>query len=313
MGSQLLEAFAEAHPNECERRGGEVFVSVEAALRLLDEVERLGVAVLGLEGFVIGEATYPALSRIADFSRTPEYLQPDFARWSCAEARRVLVGPWSTRPQGQADQIHSDAEGRHMISIVLQDADPGSRDAGAAQGSDEDDAPVPVPLSAVAEALQELEGLTFWDGGRAADMKMFAFGSPRELPRRGGGVTVGQFALHLQCPWRLTQNGVTLTSHEDIAASTGSGGSASADRATNRCDEVIERLFASGAFTVVGASCQPLSDLTIACTNGLVLEVRVDADNAEQWRLFEPAEVPGQGLDHLVVERIDGDLIAAWE
>lgn len=70
VGSRLLEAFARAHPGECERSGGEAFVTVEGALDLVDQAERQGVAVLGLEGFVIGDRLFPALSRIADWRRT---------------------------------------------------------------------------------------------------------------------------------------------------------------------------------------------------------------------------------------------------
>lgn len=315
MCSGLLDAFAKAHPGECERRGGEVFVTVEAAQQLVDEAEAVGIAVLGLEGFVIGDATYPALSRIADFSAMPEFHESDVVRWSCAEARRLLAGPWSVRPEGLEDQIHSKAEGRHMICLVFQETDRAGFGATFAAGSTRDDAVEPVPLVVVVEALRALEGLTFWDGGRGADMKMFAFGSPRLVPRRNGEVSVGQFALHLQCPWRLTQHGVLITSHEDITlpVSAHSGGASSDSRGGNRCDEAVERLFAASKFSVVGTSCHQLSEVAIACSDGLALQISVDDASTEQWRLFEPAEVPGQGKDHLVVERIDGHLVAAWE
>jgi hypothetical protein len=39
----------------------------------LDEPRQGGIGILGLEGFIIGEATYPAMARIVDFSRGAAY------------------------------------------------------------------------------------------------------------------------------------------------------------------------------------------------------------------------------------------------
>jgi hypothetical protein len=78
-----------------------------------------------MEGFIIGEATFPALSRIADFSMDDNNRRPDFVAWSCREARQLILGPWQSAPAGNADQIHPDAVGRHMIAFVLDDQ-PGS-------------------------------------------------------------------------------------------------------------------------------------------------------------------------------------------
>ena len=66
---QVLENFAERWPSEVVHRGGETLVAAEVALELLDEARRQRIQSSGLEGFLIdGEAVYPALSRIADFS-----------------------------------------------------------------------------------------------------------------------------------------------------------------------------------------------------------------------------------------------------
>jgi len=73
-----------------EKRGGETFIAAEVLTELLDEAERRGVGILGLEGFIIGDATYPSLSRIADFSTRLKYSSADFVRWSCEEARRLV-------------------------------------------------------------------------------------------------------------------------------------------------------------------------------------------------------------------------------
>jgi len=121
----LIADFAKRNPHLAEIRGGEIFVAASAALDLIDEAESSGMGILGMEGFIVGEATYPALSRIADFSMDGNNRRPDFVAWSCREARRLILGPWRPAPAGNADQIHPDAAGRHMIAFVL-DREPGN-------------------------------------------------------------------------------------------------------------------------------------------------------------------------------------------
>jgi hypothetical protein len=65
----LIEDFADRNPDLAERRGGEIYVDASAASDLINEAESSGIGILGMEGFIIGEATYPALSRIEDFPR----------------------------------------------------------------------------------------------------------------------------------------------------------------------------------------------------------------------------------------------------
>jgi hypothetical protein len=121
----LIEDFAERNPHLAERKGGEIYVAASAAGDLINEAESSGVGILGMEGFIIGEATYPALSRIADFSVDNNKRRPDFVTWSCREARQLISGPWRSAPAGNVDQIHPHATGRHMIAFVLDDQ-PGS-------------------------------------------------------------------------------------------------------------------------------------------------------------------------------------------
>jgi hypothetical protein len=117
----LLDEFALCHPTQVEIRGAETFIAAEIALELISEAEQRGIGILGLEGFMIGgKATYPAMGRIADFSRGAEYRIDDFVTWSCAEARRLLEGPWRSPPHGDADQIHRAATGHYMLAFALE-------------------------------------------------------------------------------------------------------------------------------------------------------------------------------------------------
>jgi hypothetical protein len=116
----LIHEYAEENPDGVVTRGGETFVAADAAVDLIDRAERRGVGILGLEGFLVSESTvYPALSRIADFSRSGTS-DLGFVRRSAAEARHLLAGEWSP-PPGPTDQIHPDATGRYMLAVVLDE------------------------------------------------------------------------------------------------------------------------------------------------------------------------------------------------
>jgi hypothetical protein len=110
----ILDDFAAARPGDVLRRTNEWFVASDAAPDLIREANRLGVRVLGMEGFIINDRfTYPALSRIADFSNDP-------AEAASRKAIDLLTGEWASPPTA-ADQMDSEAQGRHMIAIVLEE------------------------------------------------------------------------------------------------------------------------------------------------------------------------------------------------
>jgi hypothetical protein len=95
------------------RRGGETFLEIDTADELISDAERQGIRILGLEGFLIAEdCVYPALSRVADFSDVAD------AQQSAALARELVLGAWRTPPT-PADQMSEEANGRHMLAIVL--------------------------------------------------------------------------------------------------------------------------------------------------------------------------------------------------
>jgi hypothetical protein len=112
--SRLVDDFASSHNDDVIQRGGETFIAAERVGDLIDAAEQQHVRVLGLEGFIINDVTvYPALSRIADFSHdTPET--------ATRRARELLTGTWAKSPTSD-DQLHSEAIGRHMIAVVLDD------------------------------------------------------------------------------------------------------------------------------------------------------------------------------------------------
>jgi len=125
---------------------------------------------------------------------------------------------------------------------------------------------------AITNALNRLLGLPLWVIGRAGDLEWFQFGNQRSVPAFWGGTkVVGEFALHLNCPWRLVSAaGSALASNEatlDVLA-------AAASRPLDCCGVLVE---SPARFT-----------LEFSTGEKLLVEA-VDHDQGEYWRLFRPA------------------------
>ena len=58
-------------------------------------------------------------------------------------------------------------------------------------------------IESIYVVLNRLRGLPMWSAGWAGPIAWFQFGGPvGRASRRGGQRSVGQYALHLSCPWR---------------------------------------------------------------------------------------------------------------
>jgi hypothetical protein len=113
--------FMRRHPNSVEKRGGSTFIAVDIAGDFIAEAERKGIGIIGMDGFLISEFTYPALGRIADFATDGNDSRPDFVAWSCRQARALLAGRWASPPTPALDQMNPEAVGRYMIDFTLTD------------------------------------------------------------------------------------------------------------------------------------------------------------------------------------------------
>jgi hypothetical protein len=65
----------------------------------------------------------------------------------------------------------------------------------------------------ITQSLEQLVGLPLSIARDAAAMKNFQFGGIR--PHPSGKGTVGQYALHLQCPWRIIATDGIVTGSSD--------------------------------------------------------------------------------------------------
>lgn len=164
--------------------------------------------------------------------------------------------------------------------------------------------------------LNLLVGLPLSIVRNAADMKVFHFGDVR--PHPSGRGTVGAYALHVQCPWRIvSQNAiVTGTSDRFLGATEGEevnhddprSGSLQFVRAESLLkgydDTTRSFVNATNQLVVLAAHADDFGGADLLLSGDYRLQIFPDGSLAEDWRFVE-FEGP-----HLVIEggqvRVDG-------
>ena len=170
----------------------------------------------------------------------------------------------------------------------------------------------------IQSALANLTGLELGAAHRAADMRMFHFGTmrpaaPSIIPSRKDKPRgmVGDFALHIKCPWRIETENEILTGRSDLWEPVQESDEFRYDewdyeKDGNKQDDVITEFFSSNEKAVVESVELTLhGQFVLLLTHGIRIAVFPSGAVAEDWRLFRP------GIDeaHFVVAggRVDRD------
>jgi hypothetical protein len=164
--------------------------------------------------------------------------------------------------------------------------------------------------SEIHQVLLQLVGLRLAHTFRAADMRVFHFGTMRLAPvsdppsqKHKPRGSVGEFALHIQCPWRIETDAMILTGRSDLYEPVERPEGFSYDqwdydRDGNLQDQQIELFISSCAnLAVEDVIVQSHGLFTLTFHGGYRLVVFPSGSASEDWRLFRPG-----GIDsHLVV------------
>lgn len=148
--------------------------------------------------------------------------------------------------------------------------------------------------------LAVIVGLPFWGTNRASDLQGFQFGAKRSrVNRKGETVEVGEYALHVQCAFRIrTDQNVIVASRDRYAIV--DGGDTWDRRGANLLDVRMQKLVADRCpVQVIAVRGNVAGDLTVELETGMILEVWIDDSGPdEHWRLFSP----GDDSSHIVFE-----------
>ena len=155
----------------------------------------------------------------------------------------------------------------------------------------------------IEKAVAALVGLPLWSSGRAADMQWFAIGECRTVITSRGPLTerfgrtkvVGEFSLHVQCPWRIVRDDTVVVGMRDLYFPADETAEAPDDfdwdGVITRRDRRIAALFENEtrSFAVQRVDVGDAGALRIILERGHALEVFPhDSLNEENWRLFRP-------------------------
>jgi hypothetical protein len=162
------------------------------------------------------------------------------------------------------------------------------------------------PEIEICRNLSLMIGLPIFESGRAGNMQWIHFGSPRTTTTpRGRTLTVGQFALPLQCSWRFRDNKTILVGSDDLylpAEEADEDADFDWNRSETRRDRRMKQLLLSNNNALVVRHIEALAnlDIKIRFIGDLTLDINsFSSSSSERWRLIDYS-APGQSR-HFVV------------
>ncbi|WP_078554404.1 hypothetical protein [Bacillus alkalicellulosilyticus] len=161
--------------------------------------------------------------------------------------------------------------------------------------------------------LGKLVGLKFQYAGRASNLFWLGFGDIVQIIRRGRTEETAEYALHIQCSWRIILGNKIVVASRDFYSpnSQWDGKNDNFDwdiQGNNRFDERI-KIFTenNGQMKVLHIDSDEVGGFSITLTRGYKLEVFPDSseddEQSEHWRFFNRKDnsphfvVTGRGLE----------------
>jgi hypothetical protein len=150
--------------------------------------------------------------------------------------------------------------------------------------------------SEIQQILAHLVGLPLRCIGRAADLLWVHFGEMKEVPaRRGDTRSLGDWALHIQCPWRITKPPAILVANGDCYYKADidepydwdAGGESRFDSHAAPLNREFESLPPRVEAVVVDT----VGGFSLRLSNGYCLDVfpsNSTGCKSEHWRFFQP-------------------------
>jgi hypothetical protein len=163
----------------------------------------------------------------------------------------------------------------------------------------------------IEEELQGLLGLPLRDLGRSSDLVWFIFGNLRIVKGRNGKEKrVGDYALHVQCSWRLTKDSSILIAHRDIYVPSDDVNVEKFEwdvPGNNRFDQRVNEVFAENLSSILvnNVVADNIGGVQISFTDSFAIDIFPDqSTNDEFWRLLRPEDassyhfvVTGKGIE----------------
>jgi hypothetical protein len=158
----------------------------------------------------------------------------------------------------------------------------------------------PFMKDEIEQALNVIIGLPIWSIGRAGNLEWFEIGTQPRLvqDRKGSPKTVSEYALHVQCAWRICHQGHIIAGSHDRLYPPGEDFYANIEdfdwdtpggnRLDRRVDSLLEEK--SGApLEILGLQADNMGGVYFRLSDGYSLEIFPDDSlPIEHWRFFQP-------------------------
>ncbi|MGF7071662.1 hypothetical protein [Priestia megaterium] len=168
---------------------------------------------------------------------------------------------------------------------------------------------------AIRSQIGKLIGLNLRYAGRASNLFWLGFGEMISVTRRGKTKELAEYALDIQCSWRITKDNKILVGSRDFYTPRTGWNEENDDfdwdvQGNNRFDERIEYFIenAKEHVTVERVEPEEIGGLKIFLSQGYLLEVFPDTSEddeySEFWRFFNRREnsphfvVTGNGIEN---------------
>ncbi len=163
----------------------------------------------------------------------------------------------------------------------------------------------------ITEALSALIDLPLWGAHRALNMEMFDFGDRlTRKNRQGKEIQVGEFALHIQCPWRIIgPEGIVVGSGDrNYPEDENSDWQEFNDEGPSLCESRIAgwlKEYSENPLKVERVEADSIGGFKLFLERGFILEAfpanSLKGEYSERWRLFRTSEaghfvVSGYGI-----------------
>lgn len=161
--------------------------------------------------------------------------------------------------------------------------------------------------------VEKLVGLKLQYAGRASNLFWLGFGDIVQIVRRGRTEETAEYALHIQCSWRITLGNKIVVASRDFYTPNSQWDEKNEDfdwdvQGNNRFDERIKTFTKdNGHIEVLQIDSDEVGGFNVTLSGGYKLEVFPDSSEddgqSEYWRLFNRKEnnphfiVTGNGIE----------------
>jgi hypothetical protein len=143
--------------------------------------------------------------------------------------------------------------------------------------------------------VEKIVGLKLQCAGRASNLFWLGFGDIVEIIRRGKTEKTAEYALHIECSWRITLDNKIFVASRDFYSPNSQWDEENEDfdwdiLGNNRFDERIKTFLKVKGLLVKQIESDELGGLVMTLSEGYKLEVFPDSseddEQSEHWRFF---------------------------